>query len=140
MDDKELTMNKIQNSKIDQVMIWLAVALAIVAAVSYAMIAQSILGVGDLPTKDAPSGIVYVAAGCYLLGGLLILLRRRWLWIFGIFMNTLVMLAFFNMYKARPSVMFSAGGLFTKIPQILLEVTLLYLVITDWLRPHRKSG
>jgi hypothetical protein len=140
MDDKELAMNKIQKSKIDQVMIWLAVALAIITAIAYVMIAQGVLGVGDLQTQNAPSGIVYAAAGCYLLGGLLILLRRRWLWIFGIFMNTLVMLAFFNMYKARPSVMFSAGGLFTKIPQILLEVTLFYLVITDWLRSRRKSG
>jgi hypothetical protein len=140
LNGKGATMLKVRQTKTYQMMVWLAVSLALPTSVAYVLIAQGILGVGDLQTQNAPSGIVYAAAGCYLLGGLLIPLRRRWLWIFGVFMNTLVVLAFFNMYKARPLVMFSAGGLLTKIPQILLEAALLYLIIADWLGSRPKSN
>jgi hypothetical protein len=56
------------------------------------MIAAGWLAVGDVvPAQDG--GIINdVAAGSYLLGGLLILARRRWLWVFGAVMNALVML------------------------------------------------
>jgi hypothetical protein len=117
---------------------WLAVALALTAAIAYVMIAMGILGVGDLNVGQDAGVIVYVAAGCYLLGGLLILVRRRWLWIIGILINALVMLFFFNMYQSRPAVMFSPGGIATKAPQLLLEVTLIYLIVVDWLRPWRR--
>ena len=117
---------------------WLAVALALIAAIAYVMIAMGILGVGDLNVGQDAGVIVYVAAGCYLLGGLLILVRRRWLWIIGILINALVMLFFFNMYQSRPAVMFSPGGIATKAPQLLLEVTLIYLIVVDWLRPWRR--
>jgi hypothetical protein len=118
--------------------IWLAVALALIAAIAYVMIAMGILGVGDLNMAQDAGVIVYVAAGCYLLGGLLILARRRWLWIIGVLINALVMLFFFNMYQSRPAVMFSPGGIATKVPQLLLEVTLIYLIVVDWLRPRRR--
>jgi hypothetical protein len=85
---------------------------------------------------EKPPAIIYVAAGCYLLGGLLILLRRRWLLIFGAGINALVILFFFRMYQDRPAVMFSPGGLVSKIAQILLEVTLLYIIAINW----RKSS
>jgi hypothetical protein len=62
---------------------WLAVALSIIAALAYLMIASGILAVGDLQLAEEGGAIVYVAAGSYLLGGLLILPRRRWLWIVG---------------------------------------------------------
>jgi len=39
--------------------------------------------------------------------------------------NALVMLFFFNMYQDRPFVMFSAGGITTKVPQLLLEAVLM---------------
>ncbi|HLO33606.1 MAG TPA: hypothetical protein VK249_30940 [Anaerolineales bacterium] len=119
--------------------IWLAVALALVAALAYVLIALDFLGIGDL--KMGPDGdvIIYVAAGSYLLGGLLILVRRRWLWIIGALINALVMLFFFKLYQERPAVMFSPGGIITKIPQLLLEVALIYLIATDWLG-SRKSG
>lgn len=78
-----------------------------------------------------------LVAGCYFLGGLLILLRRRGLLIFGLAMNTLVLLFFFQMYQARPAVIFSPGGLMTKAAQLLLEVSLLYVIIADWRRARR---
>lgn len=118
---------------------WLAVALALAAALAYVMIALDLLGIGDLKMGADGDVIIYVAAGCYLLGGLLILVRRRWLWIIGAAINALVMLFFFNMYQNRPAVMFSAGGIVTKAPQLLLEAALIYLIVTDWLG-SRKSG
>ena len=48
--------------------------------------------------------------------------------------NALVILFFVMAYQNRPTVMFSPGGLATKAAQLLLEVSLLYLIITDWRR------
>lgn len=131
-------MNAIQSTKPNHVRVMrLAVVLALVAALAYVMIALDILGVGDLQMAADGDVIIYVAAGCYLLGGLLILLRRRWLWIIGVLINALVILFFFNMYQDRPAVMFSPGGINTKVPQLLLEATLVYLTVTDWMQSHR---
>ncbi len=109
--------------------LWLAVGLALLAACCYLLIQLGVLGVGDLPTSQQPATIVYVAAGSYLLGSLLILLRRRWLWITGAVINALVMVFFFMAYLGRPAVMFSPGGLATKGAQLLLEVCLLWLIV-----------
>ena len=114
--------------------LWTAVGLALFTALSYLLMALNVLGVGDLQMDEKPAVIIYVAAGCYLLGGLLILLRNRWLLIFGAFVNAMVILFFFNMYKDRPAVMFSPGGLVSKIAQILLEVVLIYVITLTWRR------
>jgi hypothetical protein len=119
---------------------WLAVMLALFTALSYLLIQLGVLGVGDLQPTEGPAAIVYVAAGGYLLGGLLILVRRRWLWIVGAVINALVILFFFTAYQHRPAVMFSPGGLVTKVAQLLLEASLLYLIITDWMRSHQRVG
>jgi hypothetical protein len=109
----------------------LAVGLALLAAISYLLIQLGVLAVGDLQPTEAPTTIVYVAAGSYLLGGLLILVRRRWLWIVGAVINGLVILFFIMMYLNRPAVLFSPGGLVTKIAQLLLEGCLLALIVTS---------
>jgi hypothetical protein len=116
---------------------WLAVALAMLASCAYVLIGFHILAVGDLQTADRPDTIIYVAAGSYLLGGLLILLRRRWLWIIGATINALVMLVFFSAYLERPAVLFSPGGLISKAAQLLLEAGLIYLILMDWRRLRR---
>ena len=122
-------MTAIQRSSAGRMrLLWLAVALALFAALGYVLIQVGLLGVGDLQTAEAPPAIVYVAAGCYLLGGLLILLRWRWLWITGAVINALVILFFLMAYQARPAVLFSPGGIITKLAQLLLEVSLLYLI------------
>ena len=116
---------------------WLAVVLALFAALSYLLIQLSMLGVGDLQTAGGPA-IALVAAGCYLVGGLLILVHRRWFWIVGAVINALVILFFVMAYLNRPLVMFSAGGLTTKIAQLLLEGCLLYIIITDGRSTHHQ--
>jgi hypothetical protein len=90
--------------------------LAFIAAVFYLLLAASIIAVPSLASKDWQHVIVYAAGGCYILGGLLILAKKRWLWIVGLVMNTLVMVFFFVMYSKNPAVMISLPGLGTKIP------------------------
>jgi hypothetical protein len=119
--------------------LWTAVGLALFTALAYVLIALKVLGVGDLRVEKDGGAIVYVAAGCYLLGGLLILLRNRWLLLFGAFINALVILFFFNLYRDRLSVMFSAGGFVSKMAQILLEAALIYVIATNWHRSPSKK-
>jgi hypothetical protein len=134
-------MNAVQSAKSNHARVmWLATALALVAAMAYVLIARDLLGVGDLQMAADGDVIIYVAAGGYVLGGLLILVRRRWLWIIGAAINALVMLFFFSMYQDRLSVMFSPGGIVTKVPQLLLEATLIYLIVADWIQSRRPSG
>ncbi|HEX9839333.1 MAG TPA: hypothetical protein VGA72_08310 [Anaerolineales bacterium] len=122
-------MNTFQSTNNNHVRVmWLAVALALLAALAYMMIAWDFLSIGDLQTAKAGVVIIYVAAGSYLLGGLLIPLRQRWLWIIGAVINALVILFFINLYQERPAVMFSPGGVATKVAQLLLEVMLIYLI------------
>lgn len=133
-------MRVIQQGQIKrQPVIWLAVALALIAALSYLLIQLGVLGVGDLKTSEEPAAIVYVAVGSYLLGGLLILLGRRWLWLVGAVINALVILFFVMMYLNRPAVIFSPGGLTTKIAQLLLEVCLLVLILPAWHHSHQTD-
>ncbi|HEX2913996.1 MAG TPA: hypothetical protein VH186_24540 [Chloroflexia bacterium] len=110
---------------------WVAVGLAMVAALSYMLIAWRVLGVGSLQDSDAPAAIVYVCAACYFVGGLLILLQKRWLLMTGAVINALVMFFFFSAYTNKLDVMFSAGGLATKAAQLLLEIALLYLILAE---------
>jgi hypothetical protein len=116
-------------------MMWAAVALALVTALAYVLMALNVLGVGDLQMDEKPATIIYFAAGCYLLGGLLILLRNRPLLLFGAFINAMIILFFYNLYKNRPAVMFSPGGLISKIAQILLEAALIYVIAVNWRKP-----
>jgi len=102
--------------------------LAFITAVFYILLGAGIITVSSLESKEWQRTLIYVAAGCYILGGLLILARKRWLWIIGLVMNTLVVAFFFIMYRNNPAVMLSLPGLATKIPQILLEVGLIYLI------------
>jgi hypothetical protein len=104
--------------------------LAFIAAVFYVLLAAGIIAVPSLASKDWQHVLVFVAGGCYILGGLLILAKKRWLWIIGLVMNTLVMVFFFVMYSKNPAVILSLPGLGTKIPQIILEVGLVYLIAT----------
>ena len=126
-------MNTVQQSSANLVRVmWLAIALATFTAIAYLLMVWNVLGVGDLQMDEKPAGIIYFAAGCYLVGGLLILLRNRWLLLFGAFINAMVILFFFNLYQNRPAVIFSPGGLISKILQISLEIVLVYVIVLLW--------
>ena len=126
-------MNTVQTSNPTHTRImWAAVALALIASLSYLLMALNVLGVGDLKVGEKPINIIFVAAGCYFLGGLLILTRNRWLLLFGAFINAMIILFFFNLYQDRPAVILSPGGLISKIAQILLEIALIYVIIVFW--------
>ena len=131
-------MNAIRSTNNHTRILWTAVALALFTALSYLLMQFNVLTVGDLKMGEKPAGIIYVAAGCYLIGGLLILLRNRWLLLFGAFMNAMVILFFFNLYQDRPAVMLSPGGLVSKIAQILLEIALLYVLAVNWPKSTSK--
>ena len=111
---------------------WLAVGLALFTALIYILIALNVIGVGNPQVARDGGAIIYVAAGCYLLGGLLILLRNHWLLLFGAFINALVIFFFFSMYQARPEVILSPGGLISKLSQILLEILLVLALVANW--------
>ena len=102
--------------------------LALVAAVVYVLVGVNVIAMPELGTEKAPVAIFYIAAGCYSVGGLLVLWRRRWLWTVGLVANTWVISVFFLAYHQKPEMMVSAPGLATKIAQVLLEAGLVYLV------------
>lgn len=102
--------------------------LAFIAAVVYALVGTNVVSIPRLGAEQAPIAIFYVAAGCYAVGGLLILWRRRWLWMVGLAANTFVIAIFFLAYRQEPRMMLSTAGLATKMAQVLLEAGLIYLV------------
>jgi len=113
------------------------IALAMVAALGYFLMGIGVIHPGDLIEEDAPPAIVWVMCGCYVIGGLLILLKMRRLWITGATINAFVVVVFIVMYLDQLDVMFSAPGLITKIAQILLEIGLIYLIVKS--RPEKSA-
>jgi hypothetical protein len=110
-------------------------AFAFIAAAVYALVGTNVIPLPRLGAEEAPVAIFYMAAGCYLVGGLLVLWRRRWLWAVGLAANTWVIFIFFLAYHHEPHMMVSAAGLATKIAQVLLEFGLIYLVV-----PRRSTA
>ena len=116
-------------SRTTDVALRLAVLFAWMAAAGYLLLAAGVLGTGSYQAEPGSEGTVVAAAVGYAVGGALVLLRRRWLWIVGAVVNALVMLMFFSAYASDPSVLLSGGGLATKAAQIPLEATLLVLIL-----------
>lgn len=94
-NQQEKTRSSLRGRHTNRVM-WVAAALAVIAALAYVMIEAGVLAAGP---ATRPAGIVYAAAGGYLLGGLLVLLRRRWLWMIGAGINALVIWFFVSAYQ-----------------------------------------
>ncbi len=103
--------------------------LALLAALVYFLMGAGVLRPGDLQADEAPAGIAYFIGACYVVGGLLILARKRWLWVIGAVINAPAIVGFIAAYAARPEVLYCAPGLATKAPQILLEIGLIYLIV-----------
>ena len=105
--------------------------LALLAALVYFLMGVGVLQPRDLQAGEAPEGIAYIIGACYVVGGLLILARKRWLWVLGAVINAVVIVGFIAAYAARPEVLFCAPGLATKVLQILLEIGLIYLIMAN---------
>jgi multisubunit Na+/H+ antiporter MnhG subunit len=110
-------------------LMYVSLGLTLVAALGYFLMGIGVIQPGSYDTNSAPTGIVWVACGCYVVGGALILLKRRNLWITGTVINAIVILFFYARYRSQSDIMLSAPGLITKIAQILLEAGLIYLII-----------
>ena len=106
-------------------------ALAWLAALVYFLMGVGVLQPGDLEADEAPPVVPYFLGACYVVGGLLILARKRWLWAAGAVLNGLVIVGFFAIHAARPAVLLSLAGLATKSAQVLLEIGLIYLIVTQ---------
>ena len=102
--------------------------LASFAAIIYVLLGTGILSIPKIGTSQAPRAIFYIAAACYLGGGLLVLKGTRWLWIVGLVANAWVIAIFFVAYRHEPTMMLSSAGVATKTAQVLLEAGLIYLV------------
>ena len=107
----------------------LCLVLAMISALAYVFLILGIFQVGDMfPEEGVPVYFFIVPAG-YVIGGLLILLKKRWLWIIGAVLNFIPIMVFYMAYAGRPDIILSAPGLITKIAQILLEIGLIYLIL-----------
>ena len=110
-------------------LMYFCLGLALVAALGYFLMGISVIHPGNLNGEGAPLGFDWIATGGYVVGGALILLKKRNLWITGAVINAIVIVGFYAMYHNQSDVMLSAPGLITKIPQILLEIGLISLIL-----------
>ena len=104
--------------------------LAVVAVIAYILMGIGVIQPGNLDTEEGMPSFYYIIPAGYLVIGILCLLKRRGLWIILAVINAFTILVFYAMYAAQPDVMLSAPGLITKIAQILLEICLIYLIVT----------
>ena len=103
--------------------------LALISALIYVLLGIGIMHAGDMTSGDGIPAFFYIIPGGYVIGGLLVLLKKRWLWITGASINAFTIVVFYAAYASRPDVMLSAPGLITKIAQVLLEIGLIYLIV-----------
>lgn len=103
--------------------------LALISALAYVLLIVGVFKVGDMMPDEGVPAYFYIVPAGYVIGGLLILLKRRWLWIIGAILNAIPIIVFYAAYAGRPDIMLSAAGLITKISQVLLEIGLIYLII-----------
>ena len=108
---------------------WVLLVLALVAASGYLLMGIGVIHAADLTLDDAPPGFTWIAGVFYVIAGLLMFLKKRWIYTAFSIINILVIAVFIFMWAGRTDVLFSLPGLMTKIPQILLEIGLIYLLL-----------
>jgi len=104
--------------------------LALMSALTYVFLILGVMSVGDMTPAEGVPAFFYIVPAGYAIGGLLILLKKRWLWMIGAVLNLIPIVVFYAAYAGRTDIMLSAPGLITKIAQVLLEISLIYLVVT----------
>ena len=109
---------------------WVCFAMALAAALVYLLMFLDVMHPGDLVTEEGLPAFFLIIPACYAIGGLLALVKKRWIWITGAIINAFTIIIFYTMYSAQPEIMFSAPGLISKIAQAILEAGLIYLAVT----------
>jgi hypothetical protein len=115
--------------------IWVCLILALAAALGYFLMGAGVIQAGDPQLvdassgSDAPWGFDWITGGFYVVAGLALLLKKRWVIIALAVINIIPIAVFYFMWAGRPDVMWSAPGLITKIAQVLLEMGLIYLLV-----------
>jgi uncharacterized membrane protein len=115
--------------------VWVCLVLALAAALGYFLMGAGVIRAGDpnlsdaASGSDAPWGFDWIAGGFYVVAGLALLLKKRWISIALAVINLIPIVVFYLMWAGRPDIMWSAPGLITKIAQILLEIGLVYLLV-----------
>ena len=104
-------------------------AMALISASVYALLASGVVEVGDMSPEGGVPAFFYIIPASYVIGGILIFLKKRGLWIVGAVLNVIPIVVFYAAYAGRPDVMLSAPGLVSKVAQILLEIGLIYLIV-----------
>ena len=115
--------------------------LAWIAAISYILMGIGIIEPGDLISEEGEETMpvfYYIIPAGYIAIGFLVFVKKHWLWITLAAVNALTIVVFYAMYAGRPDVMLSAPGLITKIAQLLMEIGLIYLIMT-WRRLKTTS-
>jgi len=117
--------------------IWVCLILSVLAAFGYFLMGAGIIHAANLTLDDAPPGFTWIAGAFYVIAGLLLLLKKRWIHTAFAVINVLVVAVFIFMWAGRTDVLFSTPGLMTKIPQILLEIGLIYWLVKS--KPSAKT-
>jgi hypothetical protein len=104
-------------------------AMALVAASAYILMGVGIFKPGNLTSGDMPV-FYYVIPAAYIAMGVLVFLKKRWMFITFAAITAFTIVAFYAMYANQLDVMWSAPGLITKIAQVILEAGLIYLIFT----------
>jgi hypothetical protein len=101
--------------------------MALVAAIGYILMNAGIIHPGNLQSDiELPMG--YILGLVYLIMGVLLLSRWRWIRIAEIIVLLITIVVFYASYADQPDVMWSAPGLITKIAQVLMLAGLVYLL------------
>jgi hypothetical protein len=125
---------------------WVCLVLALAAAFGYFLMGAGIIQAGDPGLNDgssgdtAPWGFDWIAGGFYVIAGLALLLKKRWVPVTLAVINIIPIAVFYFMWAGRPDVLWSAPGLITKIAQVLLESGLVFQLIRSKLGTSAKTA
>jgi hypothetical protein len=137
----QVTFLELRKGRMMKIVAWLCFWLAMITAVTYILLLTGVLEV-SLKANEGPPAVFYLIPVAYLVGGTVIFLKKRTLWITGAILNAVPILGFYAgyIYLGKWDVIISAPGLITKIAQILLEAGLLYLIIKSKPRLRDKGA
>jgi hypothetical protein len=117
--------------------VWGCIAMALIAAITYVLMGVGVVHSGNLSGDDMPS-FFYIIPAAYVVMGVLILSRWRWIRVASAVVVAFTIVVFYARYAGQPDVMWSAPGLITKIAQVLMLAGLIYLLAKT--RPEKNAN